>query len=196
MFPRRWGGCVDCWQLPMSKVCADCIGGEYSPRHRSALILEAGAPIVQVFPVNRACKTTFGWQTPAGDDKLTGGSDPRLCIARCRAFCLSGDWIYSDRSSYAVGSAFVGLPLSTGQRVPPHPSRRLQAARQAPRRAAPCQDRCAPSVAHPLRAHCVRPNPLPADLSGPPDCLRELRQTGSVASFECSTSLVRVAVRI
>jgi len=42
------------------------------------------------------------------------------------------------------------------------PSRRLQATRQAPRRATPCQD------------------------SGPPDCLRKLRQTGSVASVECS----------
>ena len=40
------------------------------------------------------------------------------------------------------------------------PSRRLQATRQAPRRATPCQD------------------------SGPPDCLRKLRQTGSVAPFE------------
>lgn len=40
------------------------------------------------------------------------------------------------------------------------PSRRLQATRQAPRRATPCQ------------------------VSGPPDCLRELRQTGSVAPVE------------
>ena len=90
-----------------------------------------------MFPINRACKTTSGWQTPAGDDKLTGASDPRPCIERCRAFCLSGARIHSDR-----------------------PSRRLQATRQAPRRAEPCQD------------------------SEPPDCLRKLRQTGSVASFE------------
>ncbi len=43
---------------------------------------------IDLFPIYRACETACGQQASSGDDKPIGVHKRRLCIARCRAFCL------------------------------------------------------------------------------------------------------------